>query len=227
MKEKDLGKMLDSMIIDGLIKEAEQDNADFEYAMGKISEEDFDGIIGVPKRDGASKRASGRVTERKRIRDVSYPRFSLVPEKEEQDAKRRQPKKKRYAFKPWLYSLSAAAAILVGVIVPSYNIMNNKLCDSALIASSQFMTPTKGGFDVSNASADQIEKQLPFLERNYAQAADDEEMREAGWTLTVAYLKLHKKTDAVKVLEELNTKFGANRTVESANPYQELLDILD
>ena len=49
MKEKDLEKMLDSMIVDGLIKEAEQDNADFEYAMSKISEEDFDEIVGVPE----------------------------------------------------------------------------------------------------------------------------------------------------------------------------------
>ena len=37
MKEKDLEKMLDSMIVDGLIKEAEQDNADFQNAM-KLSE---------------------------------------------------------------------------------------------------------------------------------------------------------------------------------------------
>ena len=41
MKEKDLDKCLDNLIIKGLIREAEQDNADFEVAMRKISDEDF------------------------------------------------------------------------------------------------------------------------------------------------------------------------------------------
>ena len=41
MKEEDLKKNLDKIIIDGLIKEAEQENADFEAAMKKMSNEDF------------------------------------------------------------------------------------------------------------------------------------------------------------------------------------------
>ena len=41
MKEEDLKKNLDRIIIEGLIKEAEQENADFEAAMKKMSHEDF------------------------------------------------------------------------------------------------------------------------------------------------------------------------------------------
>ena len=41
MKEKDLERNLDNLIIDGLIKEAEQDNADFEAAMRVMSEDEF------------------------------------------------------------------------------------------------------------------------------------------------------------------------------------------
>lgn len=105
--------------------------------------------------------------------------------------------------------------------------MNNKLCDSALIASSSYMTSTKGGFDVNNATKGQIKAELTNLETNYIQAADDEEKREAGWNLVQAYLKLHKKGDAIKVLKELNEKFGVGRLNEFENPYQELLKILD
>ncbi|MDE6691866.1 MAG: hypothetical protein K2K05_00595 [Muribaculaceae bacterium] len=42
MKEKDLEKNLDNFIIDGLIKEAELDDAYFEAAMRKMSDEEFD-----------------------------------------------------------------------------------------------------------------------------------------------------------------------------------------
>lgn len=41
MKEKDLDKCLDNLIIKGLIREAEQDNADFEVAMLNMSDDDF------------------------------------------------------------------------------------------------------------------------------------------------------------------------------------------
>ncbi len=219
MKEKDLKTMLDSMIVDGLIKEAEQDNADFEYAMSKISEEDFDEIVRVP--EYADERICADMcadTEEYRLAAASVPR---------QETPVILQHKKRFSIKPWIYSISAAAAILLCVLVPAYNIMNNKLCDSAMMASSSYMTSTKGGFDVNTATNEQIKAKLTELETNYNQAADDEEMREAGWILTQAYLKLHKKGDAVKVLKELNEKFGKGRLNEFGNPYQKLLDILD
>lgn len=215
MKEKDLEKMLDSMIVDGLIKEAEQDNADFEYAMSKISEEDFDEIVRVP--EYADERVCADMCA---DTEEYHPAAASVPRQEKPVIL--QPKK-RFSIKPWIYSISAAAAILLCVLVPAYNIMNNKLCDSAMMASSSYMTSTKGGFDVNTATNEQIKAELTNLETNYIQAADDEEKREAGWILTQAYLKLHKKGDAVRVLKQLNEKFGN----ESDNTYQKLLDILD
>lgn len=215
MKEKDLEKMLDSMIVDGLIKEAEQDNADFEYAMSKISEEDFDEIVRVP--EYADERVCADMCA---DTEEYHPAAASVPRQEKPVIL--QPKK-RFSINPWIYSISAAAAILLCVLVPAYNIMNNKLCDSAMMASSSYMTSTKGGFDVNTATNEQIKAKLTELETNYNHAADDEEMREAGWILTQAYLKLHKKGDAVRVLKQLNEKFGN----ESDNTYQKLLDILD
>lgn len=53
-KEKDLDKHLDNLIIDGLIKEAEQDNADFEAAMRNISDDDFESIIASDRRQTKS-----------------------------------------------------------------------------------------------------------------------------------------------------------------------------
>lgn len=217
MKEKDLEKMLDSMIVDGLIKESEQDNADFKCAMSKISDEDFDDIVGVPEY------ADERTCDNMRTGTQEYATATASVNQQETSAVLQT--KKRFSIKPWIWSLSAAAVILVCVLAPAYNIMNNKLCDSALIASNSYMTSTKGGFDVNTATKEQLKAELSTLERNYTKAADDEEKREAGWNLVQAYLKLHKKGDAVKVLKELNEKFSAGN--DFGDPYQELLGILD
>lgn len=229
MKEKDLEKMLDSIIVDGLIKEAEQDNADLFHAMKKISDEDFDEIVRVPEYAEERVCAAMGAEPAMCAEPAEYsPAAASVPVPEpQQETPVIVKSKKRFSIKPWIYSISAAAAILACVLVPAYNSMNNKLCDGALLASNQYIVPARGGFDVGSATTEEIKTELPNLEKNYSQAADDEEMREAGWTLVQAYLKLHKKGDAVKVLKELNERFGNEYSNESDNPYQQLLEILD
>lgn len=48
MKEEDLDKVLDTIIIDGLIKETEQEGADFAAAIRNLSDEEFEAIIMEP-----------------------------------------------------------------------------------------------------------------------------------------------------------------------------------
>ena len=50
MKEQDLNKHLDNIIIKGLIREAQQDDADLAAAIRKISDEDFERIVGHERR---------------------------------------------------------------------------------------------------------------------------------------------------------------------------------
>ena len=183
MKEKDLDKHLDNLIIDGLIKEAEQDNADFEAAMRKLSDEEFDEMIYEPT-----------------------SKHNLLKWK---------------VLRPWVTSAVAAAAVVLIVLIPSINSMNGKLCDSVLYASESYLTPSKGGFDVANASVEELKKGLPNLESRYKVCIQvdgklthySDDLQEAGWDLTIAYLKLHRKKDAVKVLTTLagqysDTPFG-------------------
>ncbi len=179
MKEKDLDKNLDKIIIEGLIKEAEQDSADFAVAMRKISDKDFEAIV----------RESGLRTHKKK--KMNFRRF-----------------------RPWLISAISAAAVILIVLIPSFNSMNARLCDSALYMSEVYITPAKGGFDVSTATDEQIRKELPALEERYEASIvmDGEsttytaDFKDAGWTLAVAYLKLHKKGDAVRVLKTLESQ---------------------
>lgn len=107
-------------------------------------------------------------------------------------------------------------AVILIVLVPSINSMNGRLCESALYMSADYITAPMGSFDVSSASPEQIRAELPAMEQRYQEALNtvdkstpqSEELSEAGWTLAVAYLRLHKKGDAVKVLKELRMREG-------------------
>ena len=182
MGKKELDRVLDTLIIDGIRKEAEQDNADFENAMLHISDENFHKVV------------------------------------------KRVPRVKVRKFRPWIYSRTAAAAIICAVIIPSYNAMNDRLCESALIAYGDYITPAKGAFDISTATAEQIEARLPEMEAEYRKAISDEDLRDTGWNLSIAYLKLHDKSKAIDILKTLSERFkGTPFGIECAN----MLKLLD
>lgn len=230
MKEEDLDKHLKNIIIDGLIKEAEQDNADFEAAMRNINDEDFEEIIQQPvyeyEQCGASEddnnhRLRFELVKGQRVAAEDNLAVSAMVEDGFGDSSRRispasvraaeeSPVKARRNFRPWIVSAISAAAVILVVLIPSINYMNGKLCDSALYASSAYATPSRGSLDVTNMTDAEVSKQLPELERRYEdglQANDTDEFREAGWDLTMAYLKLHKKRDAVRVLKVLAEQY--------------------
>lgn len=211
MKEKDLEKNLDNLIIDGLIKEAEQDNADFEAAMRQMSEEEFEELIYEPAyaendEDRASEMATASIAA-----DMDY---------NERQWKRSLPsvakKSKWQVFRPWISSAVAAAAVVLIVLIPSINVMNGKLCDSALYASTEYITSSRSASEINGLSDDQLKAKLPELEKRYKDCIKEDgkftyytdDLQETGWDLTLAYLRLHKKGDAVKVLKVLSEHFS-------------------
>ena len=210
MNEKDLEKNLDNLIIDGLIKEAEQDNADFEAAMKQMSDAEFEELIYEPAyvyQNRASEVAAASIAANMDLKERRWEPSQPAVAK----------KSKWQLFRPWITSAVAAAAVVLIVLIPSVNAMNGKLCNSALYASKLYMTPSKGGFDISSATADEVKEQLPTLVNRYEvclieikrpRAHFSPDLQEAGWDLTLAYLKLHKKGDAVKVLKVLSVQFN-------------------
>ncbi len=246
MKENDFEKCLDNMIIEGLIKEAEQDNADFAAAMRAMSEEDLMDIIMEPVYvmdddlrlsfsedsclaaepeicSNANYRPPIKACSTFRIADgfaVDDPHtgarvdddFDLEWDEEGSGHSQRKQRRGRKLL-PWIVSAISAAAIILLVLIPSLNSMNAKLCDSALYLSESYITRAKGGFDVASASTEEIKAVLPELRKQFeatisSKGLVNEDFEDAGWTLTIAYLRLHKKGDAVKVLKTLAEHTG-------------------
>ena len=90
------------------------------------------------------------------------------------------------------------------------------------------MTSSKGGLDVANVPIDELRDALPELERAYSECRnavfDSEARQQAGWDLTVAYLRLHKKTKAKETLRTLSNQYEG--TVFGSHCI-ELLKLLD
>lgn len=259
MKEKDLNKQLDKIIIDGLIKEAQQENLEFQAAMRRMSNEDFLELImkNSTEKNVADTFATAAhqlwlpiVEEKnKEVQEISEDRVILkesnfiqhalkgrtfkfddvtefkeeqeLPKDSEEDNMKASGSSTFRKFIPWISSALVAAACILAIVIPTVNSANGKLCDSALMLSQSYMTASKGSVDIANSSVEEIKRQLPELENTYNSCIRQEgrftvyspELQEAGWDLTLAYLKLHKKDKAMEVLRVLakqykDTTFG-------------------
>ena len=211
MKEKDLEKNLDNLIINGLIKEAEQDNADFEVAMLHMSDEEFAKIVKEPSTTElhfamglsncfimedcnvlSSTSMQASIDEDNEVVlnnidgevEVTDKAAEHVAEGFAEPAPLPLPavKKKNLwrSFRPWISAAITAAAVVLIVLIPSI-----------------------------------LKTELPALEARYKECIKDygkfsyytDDLREAGWDLTVAYLKLHKKRKAVEILKVLSEQY--------------------
>lgn len=235
MKEKDLDKNLDNLIIDGLIKEAEQDNADFAAAMRKMSNDEFEEMVYQPTYADSGDYDEEYLSESRKplYRKVSASIAADSEIYEPSATDKIQPRKSKFKiFRPWITATVSAAAVILIVLIPSINSMNAKLCDSALYMSEAYITAPKGGFDISSATNEQIKEELPNLEQQYQSTIEKDGklvyyrdgFQDAGWALAVAYLKLHKKSEAIKVLKTLESQ---TQGTPFGNHCKELLKQLD
>lgn len=235
MKEKDLEKNLDNLIIDGLIKEAEQDNADFEAAMRKMSDEMFVELIydeyeyEPAYASNFANRACEMADTYDAFMDGAYLCFSEKPRAPFQPIVTK--KSKWQVFRPWITSAVAAAAVVLIILIPSVNAVNGKLCDSALYVSTDYITSSRSATEINGLREVQLKAKLPELEKRYKDCIREEgtftyytdDLKETGWDLTLAYLRLHKKGDAVKVLKVLSENFNGT---PFGNHCRKLLDQL-
>ena len=195
MKEKDLEKCLDNLIIKGLIQEAEQDNAEFEAAMRYMSDEDFLALISEPaevpatidrlfEKDimlsrenpvmmssdiafGASSVFEDDSTDDwDEWDDFDRPAPTSVPEKSETP---------RNGWKVWAAAIASVAAILLIVLIPAYREMETRLCESALLASATYMAPSRDGDDIATMPKEEVKALLPELKMQYSASLKREE----------------------------------------------------
>ena len=106
----------------------------------------------------------------------------------------------------WISSMAAMLVVAVAIGWSLYTSSQNQLCDVVYSYAYHPIEGDRGGgteyIDLNKLAAGQIETRLPDMEAAFeADEVDSQDWHIDGMNLAMAYLKLHRKSDAVRVLE--------------------------
>lgn len=193
--------------VDGICREAHQDNLDFGLAMKGLSKDQLKEIIG--KQDVGST-AAASIAESPRIE-----------------------KPKVLRFRPWMWQVASIAAVVVIAFTIVLNIEKTARysVDNAIYACAEINPDLvrAGGepIDLKSMRDDELKAKLPELIALYQSASNTDEIADNGYALAMAYLRLHDRDNAKVILEQLVTRFDGNADyAESVSRWQSILNLL-
>ena len=193
--------------VDGICREAHQDNLDFGLAMKSLSKEKLKEIIGK--------------------QDVALPAAASA------DSETEEVKPRVVRFKPWMWQVASIAAVVIIAFTVVFNIEKNARysVDNAIYASADINTDLarSGGepIDISAMTDDELKVKLLELASLYKSASTTDEIADYGYALAMAYLRLHDRDKAKEVLEQLVSRFNGNEDyAESVNKWKSILNLL-
>lgn len=172
-------------IVRGVCQEAELDNLDFGIAMKNITKEQLREIIG--------------------------PRH--VVETPNADNK---PKAKIINMRAWMWQAISVAAVVVIAFTAVFRIQQQAeyAVDNAIYTfNAEAVVSSRSGatqIDISKLNDDQLREQLPQLMKMYTTATDEQEIADNGYSLAMAYIRLHEREEAKKILIQLIERFDGN-----------------
>ena len=193
--------------VDGICREAHQDNLDFGLAMKNLSKEQLKEIIGK--------------------QDVVLPASASA------DSKYELAKPKVIRFRPWMWQAASIAAVVIIAFTVVFNIERNARysVDNAIYVCADVNPDLvrAGGepIDISSMSDDELKAKLPELTSLYQSASTTDEVADYGYALAMAYLRLHDRDNAKVVLEQLVSRFdGDTDYADSVNRWKSILNLL-
>lgn len=108
----------------------------------------------------------------------------------------------------WISSMAAMLVVAIGIGWNLYTSSQNHICDVVYSLTYQPIEGDRGDgseyLDLNKLTTEQIETRLPDMKAIFeADEIDSQDWHIDGMNLAMAYLKLHRKSDAVKVLETM------------------------
>lgn len=120
-------------------------------------------------------------------------------------------------FKSWIWQAASIAAVVVIAFTAVLNIQHqadNKVCDAIWIAQSDNLTLSRGGdvqVNIAELSDDQIKDEINRLKQAYEQSEiGSPERADFGFSLSMSYIKLHDKEQAIIILKDLIAEYNGN-----------------
>lgn len=148
-----------------------------------------------------------------------------------------------------MWQVLSTAAIVVIAVTSVYKIQQNAnsaiyeaelqgqyAVDNAIYACASGMGITRGeisrgetpdGTDIDALDDTQLQAAMPALIRQYEESQTYYTITENGNTLVMAYLRLHNRTEARKVLNQLLDRFGENGDPEDIQLWESILKVIE
>lgn len=193
--------------VDGICREAHQDNLDFGLALKGLSKDQLKEIIG--KQD-VEQQAAASITESPRIE---------------------RPKVLR--FKPWMWQAASIAAVVIIAFTVVFNIEKTARysVDNAIYACAEINPDLvrAGGevLDITAMTDDELKRNIPALVSNYYSSETTDDIADNGFALAMAYLRVHDRNNAKETLQQLIQKFEHNPDYAGyVSKWQSILNVL-
>lgn len=201
------------LTVDGICREAQQDNFDFGLAMKSLSKDQLKEIIGK--------------------QDAERPAATSTAESPDIKDKNRIGDRKKRWFKPWMWQAASIAAVVIIAVTAVLRIERDARysVDNAIYTSAEIKPDltrdSREPIDVKSLSDEELKAKLPDLLNIYKFATSTDEIAGNGYALAMAYLRLHDRAKAIEILEQLINRFEDNSEyVEDVNKWESTIDLL-
>lgn len=193
--------------VDGICREAHQDNLDFGLAMKSLSKEKLKEIIG--KQDVALSTAASADSETEEVK----PRVVRL--------------------RPWMWQAASIVAVIVIAFTVVYkveqNSRNNVYDAIYACADVNYDLARSGGkkIDITTLSDDELKAKLTELVSIYNSSHSDDDVADNGTALAMSYIRLHDADKAKEVLNGLISRFKNNEEyADYVKKWETILNLL-
>ena len=195
-----------SAIVIGICKEAEQDNKDFEMAMKNISKEQLRETIG--KKNESKEKSPQAASE---VIKAIKPNF----------------------VRTWMWQAACWAVIIGGAAIWIMRADQNARysVDNAIYTSSYvYEGQSRGAInipDLNSLSDTELKEKIPTFVTQFNECDITADIYEVGYSLAMAYMRLHEREKAKKILNQMINKLSVDEDyTEEVSKLKSILNIL-
>ena len=190
------------LTVNGICREAHQDNLDFGMAMKSLSKEKLKEIVGMRNFESPEVSSNGK--------SVKILRFKPWM---------------------WQVASIAAVIVIAFIVVFNIEKNARYSVDNAIYACAEINTDlTRDGseiLDIQSMTDEELTNKLPLLVANYNSAQSSDEIADNGFALAMAYLRLHDRENAKVILYQLVSQFEDNSEYSGyVSKWQSILNVL-
>lgn len=190
------------LTVNGICREAHQDNLDFGMAMKSLSKEKLKEIVDMRNLERIEVSSNGK--------SVKILRFKPWM---------------------WQVASIAAVVVIAFTVVFNIEKNARYSVDNAIYACAEISTDlTRDGseiLDIQSMTDEELTNKLPILVANYNSAQSSDEIADNGFALAMAYLRLHDRENAKEILQKLVSQFEDNSEYSGyVSKWQSILNVL-